>query len=142
MIIAAALADGVSEVSNITVSNDISVSAGAMEALGASVLADEEMFTIRGIKAPPAKADIDCCESGATLRFVIPIAAAFGTESTFMGRAKLPQRPITPYLREFPPKGVEFEPQGGLPLHMKGKLSAGEYKMEGDISSQFITGLL
>ena len=142
MIIAAALANGVSEITNITVSKDISVSAGAMEALGANVLADEGTFTIRGIKAPPAKAEIDCCESGATLRFVIPIAAALGTESTFMGQGKLPQRPITPYFREFPAKGITFEPQGGLPLHMTGKLTAGEYKMEGDISSQFITGLL
>lgn len=142
MIIAAALAGGVSEISNISVSNDIKVSAAAMEALGANIFEENGTFTIRGIKNPPPKAEIDCCESGATLRFVIPIAAALGTESTFLGRAKLPQRPITPYLREFPSKGVEFQPQGGLPLNMKGKLSAGEYKMEGDISSQFITGLL
>ncbi len=142
MIIAAALAEGVSEISNITVSNDISVSAAAMEALGANIFNENGTFTVKGIKTPPQKAEIDCCESGATLRFVIPIAAALGTESTFLGRAKLPQRPITPYLREFPPKGVTFEPQGGLPLHMTGKLTAGEYRMEGDISSQFITGLL
>ncbi len=142
MIIAAALADGVSEISNITASNDINVSAGAMEALGASIFSEDGTFTVKGIKAPPQKAEIDCCESGATLRFVIPVAAALGTSSTFYGRAKLPQRPITPYLREFPKKGVSFEPQGGLPLHMSGKLSAGEFLMEGDISSQFITGLL
>ena len=142
MIIAAALAEGVSEISNLTVSKDISVSAGAMEALGAIVHADEDTFTISGIKAPPAKADIDCCESGATLRFVIPIAAALGTESTFKGQGKLPQRPITPYIRELSAKGITFEPQGGLPLHMSGRLLPGEYKMEGDISSQFITGLL
>ncbi len=142
MIIAAALADGVSEISNITVSNDISVSAAAMEALGANIFSEDGVFTVKGIKTPPQKVEIDCCESGATLRFVIPIAAALGTESAFLGRAKLPQRPITPYLREFPQKGVTFEPQGGLPLHMTGKLTAGEYRMEGDISSQFITGLL
>lgn len=142
MIIAAALAGGVSEISNLTVSKDISVSAAAMEALGATVHADEDTFTISGIKNPPAKADIDCCESGATLRFVIPIAAALGTESMFKGQGKLPQRPITPYIRELSAKGITFEPQGGLPLHMSGKLLPGEYKMEGDISSQFITGLL
>ena len=142
MIIAAALAEGVSEISNLTVSKDISVSAAAMEALGATVIADEGTFTISGIKKPPAKADIDCCESGATLRFVIPVAAALGTEALFKGQGKLPQRPITPYIRELSAKGITFEPQGGLPLHMSGRLRAGEYKMEGDISSQFITGLL
>ncbi len=142
MIIAAALADGVSEISNITVSNDISVSAAAMEALGANIFNENGTFTVKGIKIPPEKAEIDCCESGATLRFVIPIAAALGTETTFLGHAKLPQRPITPYLRELPAKGITFTPQGGLPLHMQGRLSAGEFLMEGDISSQFITGLL
>lgn len=142
MIIAAALADGVSEVTNVTVSNDINVTAAAMEALGANVLPDGDVFTVRGIKAPSAKADIDCGESGSTLRFIIPIAAALGTETVLNGHAKLPTRPVTPYLRELSKKGITFEPQGGLPMKLTGKLTAGEYELEGDISSQFITGLL
>ena len=76
MIIAAALAGGISEISNVTGSNDIKVTAGAMEALGADVLADGDVYTVRGIKDPAAKADIDCGESGSTLRFIIPVAAA------------------------------------------------------------------
>lgn len=142
MIIAAALADGISEISNVTPSNDISVTAEAMNALGANVLADGSVFTVRGIKAPSDKAYIDCGESGSTLRFIIPVAAALGTNATFMGHAKLPQRPITPYTREFPKKGVSFEPQSGLPITITGKLQAGEYCLEGDVSSQFITGLM
>lgn len=142
MIIAAALADGISEVSNVTDSNDISVTAGAMEALGANVLSDEGTYTVRGIKTPSEKADLDCGESGSTLRFIIPIAAALGTNATFIGHGKLPERPITPYIREFPAKGVEFDKQSGLPITIKGKLKAGEYRLEGDVSSQFITGLM
>ncbi len=142
MIIAAALADGISEVSNVTDSNDISVTAGAMDALGANVLADGGIYTIKGIKDPADKADIDCGESGSTLRFIIPIAAALGAETVFSGGGKLPERPITPYVREFEKKGVNFEPKSGLPIKISGKLSAGEYCLEGDVSSQFITGLM
>lgn len=142
MIIAAALADGISEVSNVTDSNDITVTAQAMEALGANVLDDSGTYTVRGIRTPSEKADIDCGESGSTLRFIIPIAAALGCESVFSGHGKLPERPITPYVREFASKGVSFEPQSGLPIKITGKLSAGEYSLEGDVSSQFITGLM
>lgn len=142
MIIAAALADGISEISNVTDSNDITVTSQAMEALGANVLSDSGTYTVRGIKTPAAKADIDCGESGSTLRFIIPVAAALGTTATLNGHAKLPQRPITPYTREFPKKGVTFEPQSGLPITVTGKLRAGEYNLEGDVSSQFITGLM
>lgn len=142
MIIAAALADGVSEISNVTDSNDITVTSQAMEALGANVLADNGTYTVRGIKTPAQKAEIDCGESGSTLRFIIPVAAALGTTATLNGHAKLPQRPITPYTREFPSKGVTFEPQSGLPITLTGKLRAGEYSLEGDVSSQFITGLM
>ena len=142
MIIAAALADGISEISNVTDSNDITVTSQAMEALGANVLSDSGTYTVRGIKTPAAKADIDCGESGSTLRFIIPVAAALGTTATLNGHAKLPQRPITPYTREFPKKGVTFEPQSGLPITITGKLRAGEYNLEGDVSSQFITGLM
>ncbi|MBQ5333579.1 MAG: 3-phosphoshikimate 1-carboxyvinyltransferase [Oscillospiraceae bacterium] len=142
MIIAAALADGVSEISNVTDSNDINVTSQAMEALGASVLSDNGVYTVRGIRTPAEKAEIDCGESGSTLRFIIPVAAALGTTATLNGHAKLPQRPITPYTREFPKKGVTFEPQSGLPITISGKLRAGEYNLEGDVSSQFITGLM
>lgn len=142
MIIAAALADGISEITNVTDSNDITVTSQAMEALGAKVLSDGGTYTVLGIKKPAAKADIDCGESGSTLRFIIPVAAALGTTATFNGHAKLPQRPITPYTREFPKKGVTFEPQSGLPITVTGKLRAGEYNLEGDVSSQFITGLM
>ncbi len=146
MIIAAALADGVSEISNVTGSNDITVTSQAMEALGASVLADDSVYTVRGIKAPSQRADIDCGESGSTMRFIIPVAAALGTQSRLTGHANLPKRPITPYLREFPKKGVTMKtPDDGinfLPLEMSGRLTAGEYSLEGDVSSQFITGLM
>lgn len=143
MLIAAALAGGVSEVSNISVSKDIDATVGAMNALGANILSDSSTYTVMGIKQPSEKAVIDCCESGSTLRFIIPIAAALGCECEFHGKGKLPERPITPYIREMSKYGVTItREEGVMPFTMSGKLKGGEYLLEGDISSQFITGLL
>lgn len=143
MLIAAALAGGVSEVSNISVSKDIDATVEAMNALGAKIFSEGSTYTVMGIKQPEKKAVIDCCESGSTLRFIIPIAAALGCECEFHGRGKLPERPITPYIREMSKYGVTItREEGVMPFTMSGRLKGGEYLLEGDISSQFITGLL
>lgn len=142
MLIAAALADGVSEIRNITRSKDIDVTCGGMEALGASIINDGCVYTVKGVRTPAQRADIDCGESGSTLRFILPVAAALGTQTTFSGRGKLPERPITAYIRELSKKGICFDRESGLPLKMAGRLNAGEFLIEGDISSQYITGLL
>lgn len=143
MLIAAALADGVSEVSNISASNDIDATVDALSALGANIFNDGTAYTVKGVKKPSEKAVIDCKESGSTLRFIIPIAAALGCECEFHGSGKLPERPITPYIREMGKYGVTITRQEGvMPFTMSGKLTGGEYLLEGDVSSQFITGLL
>ena len=85
---------------------------------------------------------IDCIESGSTLRFMIPVAAALGRNVTFVGEGKLPQRPIGEYLRLFKEHNVECKTDGGLPLEISGKLTSGKYEIAGNISSQYITGLL
>ena len=85
---------------------------------------------------------IDCIESGSTLRFMLPVAAALGKVITFTGSGKLPQRPIGEYLELLPAHGVKCESAGGLPLKISGQLEAGRYEIRGDISSQYITGLL
>lgn len=147
MIIAAALAGGVSEISNINPSVDIEATASAMTALGAAILGGGSVYTVKGIDKPAQKAEIDCHESGSTLRFIIPIAAALGVDTLFTGCGKLPERPITTYIREFAQKGVKLEicshkPNTFLPLKSTGKLRGGDFHIEGDVSSQFITGLL
>lgn len=86
-------------------------------------------------------ADIDCGESGSTLRFLIPVFAARGITATFRGKGELPRRPITPYLEELPKHGVVFETTS-MPYVISGKLTPGEFSVSGDISSQFVTGLL
>lgn len=143
MLIAAALAGGVSEISNISASEDIDATVGALTALGAKIFREGNTYTVMGIKTPAASAVIDCRESGSTMRFIIPIAAALGCSCEFHGKGKLPERPITPYIRELGKNGaVITKTEGVMPFTMNGTLKGGDYVLEGDISSQFISGLL
>ena len=99
--------------------------------------------TTQAIKALQSDSDTcDCIESGSTLRFMIPVAAALGKNVTFVGSGRLPERPIGDYLRLLPQHGVKCESEGGLPLRVSGQLVSGEFEIAGDISSQYITGLL
>lgn len=142
-IICAALADGCSEISGVTMSKDITATIEAMKALGAAVeQVSEDTLRVSGVSGIPAAADIDCNESGSTLRFIIPIAAALGVESRFFGRGRLPQRPIDIYTRELGNHGITFDYDHTMPFGISGKLTSGKYYIEGDVSSQFITGLL
>ncbi len=85
-----------------------------------------------------------CGESGSTVRFLIPIAAALGKSVTFEGSGRLPERPLTPYYTLLEEHGVKVQRQEGahLPLSICGKLQGGVFSLRGDISSQFITGLM
>ena len=141
-IICAALSGGTSRISGVTFSKDIHATLSVMQAFGAAyeIMGDE--IRITGIAEPAAEAAADCCESGSTLRFLIPVAAALGTNTTFLGQGRLPERPITPYLRELPQKGIAFDYQNTMPFTIEGRLQSGSFSLEGDISSQFITGLL
>ena len=140
-LICAALSNGVSRISGVTFSKDIEATINAMTALGASFEADGDIITVRGITKIPSKADIDCNESGSTLRFVIPIAAALGVDSLFRGRGRLPERPIDIYKRELSRNGVRFVTES-MPYEVTGLLKGGRFEVEGNVSSQFITGLL
>lgn len=147
MIIAAALADGVSTISNLSGSADILATINCMRAFGADIKLNGDTAVISGIKSAPKSAVADCCESGSTLRFLIPVACALGISTEFRGEGKLPQRPITPFLEEFPKHGVDFdfskaESGASLPCSVSGKLTAGRFEIDGGISSQFITGLM
>lgn len=142
MLICAALSNGKSKISNITFSKDIYATINALTAIGADIKIHEDSATVLGINKVADSSEIDCCESGSTLRFLIPITAALGINSTYTGQGRLPERPITPYLREFTHCGITFEYHNTMPFNMSGKLKPGKFKLEGNISSQFITGLL
>ncbi len=140
-IIAAALADGKSLVDKINFSMDIKATIDAMVSLGAVISSNGELCEISGIKNTVKSCEIDCKESGSTLRFIIPIAAALGISCKFTGEGKLPTRPIDTYRRELSLHNIKFDCDG-FPFEISGKLTGGEFKVEGNISSQFVTGLL
>lgn len=148
MIIAAALAEGTSTISNLSPSVDILSTIDCMRALGAEISFEADTAVIKGIanvEKIPDKAVLNCNESGSTMRFLIPVACALGVNARFIGSGKLPQRPITPFVEEFPKHGITFdfeEPGASLPCSVSGKLKAGRFEIDGGLSSQFITGLL
>lgn len=141
-LIAAALADGESRIYNLLDCVDITdATIGALTALGAEIEQCNGYTRVKGIRKAPAEAFINCHESGSTLRFIMPIAAALGCRSSFDGRANLPNRPVTPYFDQFEKHGVKFLSKT-MPYITEGRLTGGVYEIAGNISSQFITGFL
>lgn len=141
-LICAALANGTSDIRNITMSEDIQATMDVLTELGASFKINGNCITVTGIDTPAENAVLRCNESGSTLRFMIPVACALGTVSEFQGKGRLPKRPIDIYTRELSDKGVIFDYNNDMPFTVSGKLTGGEFHVEGDVSSQFITGLL
>ena len=88
--------------------------------------------------------ELDCGESGTTLRLLVPIAAALGRPAVFTGHGRLPLRPLRAYETAFAGKGVKlhFPATGSLPLALRGRLLPGHYALPGDVSSQYVSGLL
>lgn len=142
-ILCAALSRGVSNLCPVSLSNDIKATINCIESLGAKSSLNDSTLTIDGTNMFSNKnATLDCDESGSTLRFLIPIAAAKNINAQFIGKGRLPERPIGTYLDILPKSGVECITQGGLPLKINGQLRSGTFEVAGNISSQFITGLL
>lgn len=142
-IICAAMANGVSKISPVALSNDIKATIGCIKALGADAVLENNVLTVDGTNMYKNKtALLDCGESGSTLRFFIPIAAVGNVNATFVGKGKLPQRPIGIFTEALPKAGTVCKTEGGLPLEIKGQLKSGIFEIPGNVSSQFITGLL
>ena len=151
-IICAALGNEESIVDNISISKDIEATCKALISLGAEI--KEVKSKIQGRKAFKIKGTdgkfkvthniIDCGESGSTLRFLIPFGAICNEKVIFTGHGKLVSRPLKPYYDIFNKKKIKYETSDSenLPLKINGKLEAGEYELPGDVSSQFISGLL
>ena len=141
-VLCAALADGESRLTGLAHSQDIDATLAAAAALGAQVEAGEGWARIAGaapLQAPAAP--VDCCESGSTLRFLIPLAALTGRPVAFTGRGRLMQRPQSVYQELFASQGLRFEQEGDT-LTVAGPLRPGCFSLAGDVSSQFISGLL
>lgn len=88
------------------------------------------------------KADLHCGESGSTLRFLLPVMGALGHKAAFYGEGRLPMRPLSPLYEELEAHGCRLSVQGEVPLTIGGQLTAGTYCLPGNVSSQYISGLL
>lgn len=141
-LITAALAKGHSTICGLALSEDILATIDGLRAFGARVVLNGDTAQIDGCDQLPSEALVNCRESGSTLRFLIPIAAALGISATFTGAGRLPSRPLTVYRECLPSHGVNMEPKNGLPVRVSGSLTSGTFLLDGSISSQFITGLL
>lgn len=149
LIIAAALSGGISTLENTASSQDIEATLRCMAAMGTGIeYPDDGTLRIHGLghaipqSSPPgALLHFDCGESGSTLRFLIPIALAVVGGGVFTGQGRLMERPQTPYFDIFREKGIAFEYANGT-LTVEGTLSPGVYVLPGNVSSQFVTGLL
>ncbi|MDU5106990.1 3-phosphoshikimate 1-carboxyvinyltransferase [Clostridium sp.] len=146
-IICAALASRVSIIENIDYSDDINATIDGMISLGAVIEKDGDKLTITGAFNKDVKRNsvrtIDCNESGSTLRFLVPVSLLFDGITKFVGRGNLGKRPLDTYYDIFKEQGISYNTvDGRLSLMVKGKLASGEFTLPGNISSQFITGLL
>ncbi len=140
-LIAAALSSGC-EVKNIEYSSDISATLDCLECLGAKVERCENSVVLGSLNPFAAPdCEMDCRESGSTLRFLLPLCMLSGSEITLRGTKRLFSRNLEIYAEIAAQNGVEFLKRDNF-VTVKGKLKAGEYKVAGNISSQFITGLL
>ncbi|MBU1094140.1 MAG: 3-phosphoshikimate 1-carboxyvinyltransferase [Firmicutes bacterium] len=139
-IIASGLAHGTSVINNVLDSDDLVATKGALSALGTQFEGDK----VIGNDLILSQSTIDCKESGSTLRFMIPILLLQKEKVTFTGSGRLPLRSLDVYFDLFKQKNIHYtRPEDAyLPLEVKGPLRAGYYPMRGDVSSQFLTGLL
>lgn len=141
LLICSAFADKKTEISGFFLSDDIAATVRCIEALGASVEIYNERCFVTPIANYSGNPFLDCGESGTTLRFMLPTACAVCEKAAFSGSGRLPERPIDELIVALSSGGVDFSGKK-LPFSTKGKLKSGEYRLPGNISSQYISGLL
>lgn len=143
LLIAAGLAEGESVVTGIAPSEDVLATVDCLRALGTTLTYENDTVKVTGIggKVRAKKPHLPCRECGSTLRFFVPIAMLSEEKTTFTGSEKLLSRPMAVYEELAKEKGLSYHgaPHG---ITVKGKLPSGEYRLPGNVSSQFISGLL
>lgn len=146
-LICASLCRGKSRVSGLSYSEDIKATIGVMRAVGAEIELNGDVAEVTGSKGVDRDVEAFCNESGSTLRMCLPVCAALNKgETRFTGRGKLGARPMTVFEELWKGAGLFYKDEsavaGSLDITVKGALPAGEYRVRGDVSSQFISGLL
>ena len=142
LLICAAFADGPTQLVCSETNRDIEATVDCLRALGAQILSTESGYTVFPVESVPQSAVLPCCESGCTLRFMLPVAGALGVDATFTMEGRLPKRPLSPLWEEMERMGCSLSRPTENTIHCQGKLRCGKYSIDGGVSSQFITGLL
>ncbi len=123
-------------------SRDMEATAACLNALGAVILRTRSGYSVKPVKDIPERALLPCRDSGSTLRFLLPVVGALGVDARFLMEGRLAQRPLSPLWEEMERMGCHLSFPEPNTLRCTGKLRCGEYQIRGDVSSQFITGLL
>lgn len=142
VLICAAFSDGPTTIYCRETNRDIEATAGCLRALGADIQRTEEGYQVIPVRELQVTATLDCGESGSTLRFMLPVAAALGVDTTFAMSGRLPQRPLSPLWEELERMGCRLTRPTDNTIRCEGQLQSGEYSIDGSVSSQFISGLL
>ena len=142
LLICAAFADSPTTLICPETNDDIQATAICLNALGSDIRRSDSGYEIIPIKSIPNEALLDCGESGSTLRFLLPVVGALGIDATFRMGGRLPRRPLSPLWEEMERMGCNLSRPAENTIRCQGKLIAGDYFIDGGISSQFITGLL
>lgn len=143
LLISAAMADGVSRVKGISSCEDVLATIDCLGALGikAERVGDDVIVEGRSFREVKPSSPLQCRESGSTLRFMIPAAMLSGHTTVFYGMGRLMKRPMDVYEKLFSQKGLTFI-NDGESIVARGPLKGGKYELVGNVSSQFISGLI
>ncbi len=142
LLICAAFADSRTTLLCPETNQDIEATAACLRALGARIRYEQGRYTIDPVEQLPECAAFPCCESGSTLRFMLPIAGALGVDTVFTMDGRLPQRPLSPLWEEMERMGCRISRPTETTVRCQAKLKSGIYTIDGGVSSQFISGLL
>lgn len=151
LLICAALCKSPVQIVCPTTSKDIEATQACLVSLGATIVRNGDTLNVTPIMSAPNSDEtknakqgalLDCGESGSTLRFMLPVAAALGCNAALTGHGRLAERPLSPLYEELIAGGCNLTEQGSFPLQIEGKLRAGRFELPGNVSSQYISGLL
>ena len=142
LLICAAFSDSPTELQCPAANRDIEATIDCLNALGARISRTDSGYLVMPIETIPERAMLNCCESGSTLRFMLPIVGALGVDATFLMAGRLPQRPLSPLWEEMERMGCTLSRPTADTIRCQGQLKPGSYSISGSVSSQFITGLL
>ena len=143
-LICAAFADKGTRILCEEINRDIEATVLCLRALGAKITRNAPYYDVEPVSPDKVSlsASLPCGESGSTLRFLVPVVAALGADAYFVMEGRLPERPLSPLREELEAHGISFSYPEPNVLRVNGRLCGSSFSIEGNVSSQFITGLL